>query len=318
MISRALCLGQDLGEHAVDAGLRGDGAGGRPWSPVSMTTVEPHAAQRAHRRRGLRLERRRRPRSARARARRRPGRRPSCPRRPAPRRAAPRAATSTPRASMSARLPSSTRPSGAIASTPCPGTVANAPTGGSASPRVLRAAHDRLADADARSPARPPPPARGRRRPSRRAAGTTRSVTLGRPTVSVPVLSKHDGVDAAERLERRGAADQDAVLGAAAGGDHDGRRRGEPHRARAGDDEHGHGVAERVQERRLRARAATSRRTSARRWRARPGRTPPPRGRPAAGWARASPAPPPRAGRSGPAPSRCRRAWPGRRSSRCG
>ena len=51
------------------------------------------------------------------------------------------------RARPSARaLPSRTRPSGAIASTPWPGMATNVPTGGSARPRSLAAAHDRLAE----------------------------------------------------------------------------------------------------------------------------------------------------------------------------
>ena len=186
---------------------------------------------------------------------------------------------------MSVRLPSSTRPSGASASTPCPGTATNEPTGGSARPRSLARGARSPRRSDARSPARPPRPGRGRRPSVTSRPTTTTSVTLGCPTVSVPVLSKHHGVDAAEALERGGAPDQHTVLGAAAGADHDGRRRGQPQGARAGDDQHGHGVAERVQERRLRPQQPPADERQRRRCRAPPGRTPPPRDRPDAGSA---------------------------------
>ena len=56
-------------------------------------------------------------------------------------------------------------------------------------------------------------------------------------------LVEHDGVDAAGRLEHLGALDQDAELGAAAGADQQRGRRGQPERARAGDDQHGDGGA---------------------------------------------------------------------------
>ena len=64
-------------------------------------------------------------------------------------------------------------------------------------------------------------------------------------------LVDHDGVDLLHDLERLGALDQDARLGAAAGGHHDGDRRGEAERARAGDDQHGDGVHERIGQARL-------------------------------------------------------------------
>ena len=75
-----------------------------------------------------------------------------------------------------------------------------------------------------------------------RSAGRTRrrrptAWTVGRPAVSVPVLSRTTGRHAVRHLERLAAADQDPRLGAATGPDHDGGRRREAHRARAGDDE---------------------------------------------------------------------------------
>ncbi len=51
------------------------------------------------------------------------------------------------------------------------------------------------------------------------------------------LVEYHDS-DRAHQLDRLAVADQDSVLRAESGGDHQRRRRGEPHRARAGDDEH--------------------------------------------------------------------------------
>ncbi|MPN19615.1 hypothetical protein SDC9_166987 [bioreactor metagenome] len=51
---------------------------------------------------------------------------------------------------------------------------------------------------------------------------------------------EHDGADAMRGFERLAALDQNAKFRAFAGADHDGRRRGEPQRAWARDDEHGH------------------------------------------------------------------------------
>ena len=64
------------------------------------------------------------------------------------------------------------------------------------------------------------------------------SMTVICPVVTVPVLSKHDGVDSAGRLEHLGAFDEDAELRAPSGPDEQGGRGGEPERARAGDDQH--------------------------------------------------------------------------------
>ncbi len=65
------------------------------------------------------------------------------------------------------------------------------------------------------------------------------SVTRGWPAVIVPVLSRMIVSSLWARLERLGRADQDAVLGALAGADHDRGRRGQAHGAGAGDDQHG-------------------------------------------------------------------------------
>jgi hypothetical protein len=56
-----------------------------------------------------------------------------------------------------------------------------------------------------------------------------------------PRLVEYDGVEPARKLEDLAALDQDAERGAAAGADHERRRRREAQRARACDDQHGHG-----------------------------------------------------------------------------
>ena len=58
-------------------------------------------------------------------------------------------------------------------------------------------------------------------------------------------LVEHDGVDPAGGLEHLGALDEDAELGAPAGADQQGGRRGQAEGAGAGDDQHGHGGGER-------------------------------------------------------------------------
>ena len=63
-------------------------------------------------------------------------------------------------------------------------------------------------------------------------------------------LVEHDRVHAIEQLERGRVLDQDPELGAAARGDHDRRRRRQPHGAGARDHENGHRAGERVEHRR--------------------------------------------------------------------
>ena len=93
------------------------------------------------------------------------------------------------------------------------------------------------------------------------APNSTTSVTRGLPSVIVPGLVEDDDVELVRRLERGAVADEDAVLGALAGADHDRRRRRESQCARARDDEHGDEVEQRVVERRRRAEAPARRRT---------------------------------------------------------
>ena len=129
------------------------------------------------------------------------------------------------------------------------------------------------------------------------------------PVVSVPVLSRTMAVSLWRVSQRLAALDEDAVLGALAGADHDRGRRGQAQGARAGDDEHGHRSASRRARREGRARGPTTARSTKvapRRCRApRARRRRRPRRR-AAGSAPWSPAPPRRAGRSGRAPCPCR------------
>ena len=78
--------------------------------------------------------------------------------------------------------------------------------------------------------------------PDRRAAGRQR-----------PGLVEHDRVDPLGDLEGLAAADEDPCLGTTTGADHDRGRRGEPHRARAGDDEDRDERGQRQRETRFRA-----------------------------------------------------------------
>src|SRR6266850_1882969 len=98
------------------------------------------------------------------------------------------ASTSMPRASISARLPSSTRPSGAMASTPWPGIVTNPATGGNASPSAL-ACSTTAAPIGCSEPCSAAAASASTSLAGVPSSATT-SVTAGRPTVSVPVLSK--------------------------------------------------------------------------------------------------------------------------------
>ena len=115
---------------------------------------------------------------------------------------------------MSVRLPSSTRPSGAIASIPCPGTVVNSLIGGSARPCSL-------ARATIASPSGCSEPCSAAAASARTSSSDTEgaaitSVTAGLPTVKVPVLSSTATSHAGQQLERRRAPDQDTELGARA------------------------------------------------------------------------------------------------------
>ena len=94
--------------------------------------------------------------------------------------------------------------------------------------------------------------------------GATTTVTEGSPRVMVPVLSRTTAVDALRELERRAVADEDAVLGALAGADHDRRRRGEAHRARAGNDQHRDRARQGIGEARLGAEQSQPRRSAPR------------------------------------------------------
>ena len=179
---------------------------------------------------------------------------------------------------------------------PVPGTVANSPTGGSARPRVLGAGHDRLADADARSPARRPPPARAARPPRRPADRDDVGDARAGRRVSVPVLSNTTvstrcsrSSAAALRISTPCSAPRPVATMMAVGV--------------ASPIAHGQAMTSTAtalvsacSERRLRTEQPPAGERQRGDARARPARTPRPRGRPGAGWAPASPAPPRRAG----------------------
>ena len=114
-----------------------------------------------------------------------------------------------------------------------------------------RRARGRRRRSPARSGARRRPRAR-RRRPAApprrcRPRRTTRASAI-RPRGHGAGLVEHDRVDAAGGLEDLRALDQQPELRAAAGADEQRGRRGEPERARAGDDQHGDGGGERERE----------------------------------------------------------------------
>ena len=145
-------------------------------------------------------------------------------------------------------------------STPRPSRLAKPSTAGSGAELVARRG---------RSPGRSG--ARRRPRARRRAAAPRRGRAVGDDDVDEahPAggdgagLVEHDRVDPAGGLEDLRALDQQAELGAAAGADQQRGRRGEPERARAGDDQHGDGGGERERRRSRRRRARS------RAWRAR-------------------------------------------------
>ena len=103
----------------------------------------------------------------------------------------------------------------------------------SLSPRPRRRSPGR---AGGRSPSRAPRPAPGARLRRLRRRGT-RSVSRGRPSVIVPVLSSRTRVDGGGPLEGVGVAEQDPGPRAAARADEDRRRRRQAQRAGTRDDE---------------------------------------------------------------------------------
>ena len=111
-------------------------------------------------------------------------------------------------------------------------------------PLRLRARRSTARPADARClPAARRPGAA--RRPRDRRAPAARPPATGLPSVSVPVLSKATTSTAVRHFQRLGVLDQDAVARRDAGAGHDGRRRGQPQRAGAGDHQHRDGVEDR-------------------------------------------------------------------------
>jgi hypothetical protein len=128
-----------------------------------------------------------------------------------------------------------------VPSTPLPGTAARKSAELGQAP-TLRALQDR---ARQRMLGALLQAGRERKRSSDAIASGTRSVTTGSPRVSVPVLSTASTLDLLGAFQRLGVLDQDAGARALPGADHDRRRRRQAERARAGDDQHGHGVDQR-------------------------------------------------------------------------
>ena len=185
----------------------------------------------------------------------------------------------------------STRPSapGARPATPRPSTTPSTPRPSRLAKRLdgLGSGAELVARGARRSPARSG--ARRRPRARRRGAAASAASTPSAATTSASAirpgghgagLVEHDRVDAARGLEDLRALDQQPELGAAAGADEQRGRRGEPERARAGDDQHRDGGGERERERPRRRRARS--RAWRPRCRSRPARRRPRRGRRAA------------------------------------
>ena len=232
-------------------------------SPVSITTVTPSALQRAESPRPPTAGSDRRPRSA-------PAGAPStatnstvCPsRRSSSARSASVAGVDAARSHQLARCRASTARPSTRPLTPWPVVDWKSATGRNReTPRVSRRADDRrgermlAAALDRRGePQQLVLGPRRRRRRSRSAAG--------RPSVSVPVLSTTSVSTRASSSSASAFLISTPGVRAAAGADHDGHRRRQAERARAGDDQHRHGVDQRVREARLRARRRPRRRTS--------------------------------------------------------
>ena len=195
-----------------------------------------------------------------------------------------------------------------VAPTPPPTAVANPSIGRNPSSSTPGSGDDGGRRAGARCPSRRTRRGRGPREPRNRRRATTSSTT-GRPRVSVPGLVEHDGVDLVGGLERLAAADEDAGLRAAPGPDHDRGRRGEAHRARAGDDEDRDERDQGVGQPRLGTERHPDEERRGRDDEDESGRRPRRSGRPGARSAPSSPGPARRARRCGRARCRARRAW---------
>ena len=130
-------------------------------------------------------------------------------------------------------------------STPRPGSACASSAAGNGTPLARGRCPAPRAPADVRScccSAAARRSTSSRRRPG---AGTT-ATSAGRPSVSVPVLSKATVVTACATSSACGVLDQDAVARRDAGAGHDRRRRGQAQRAGAGDHQHRHRVDQRL------------------------------------------------------------------------
>ena len=144
-----------------------------------------------------------------------------------------------PRASISRSAPTRTvaarrpRPR-----TPSPAAAAKAVGLAAAQARAARPPRRSRRRWDVRSAIRPRRPGAGRRPRVETVRAAMRSMSSGRPWVSVPVLSKATMRASCSACSASPLAEQDAQSAARPVPDHDRGRRGEAHGAGAGDDQH--------------------------------------------------------------------------------
>ena len=309
-----LAGGQDVGDDLADADLGGDRGGGRGVVARQQHGPEAERLELRARRPRWTASRRRPRRSGRARA-------PSQPTATTVWPCGLRRRRARPRARRRARPRSASR----LGAAGDDGVALDRALDAAA--RVIRGTTRLRGARPPRSPRRPrwpgPPGAPRRARARRRAAAARpRSPPAAGDDGAHPHLPRrhraglveHDRVDAPRRLEHLGPLDQDAELCAATRADEQRGRRGQPERARAGDDQHGDRGRER--EGGARRRRPARSRASPRRGRSRPARRWPRRDRRGAGRAPCRSAPRSRGGRSAPAPCRRRPSSRARRAGR--
>ncbi len=135
----------------------------------------------------------------------------------------PPAGPATPCSSSSRRVPTTTAAPPTVAVTPPPGWAWNSSAGVQRAGRVRGLGEDQPAPAGVRSAARRPRRARSRSSAVAPPSGT-HVAEFELPSVSVPVLSNANAVDAGEPLQGRAALDEHAGAGEPAEGRDDGRR----------------------------------------------------------------------------------------------
>ena len=161
---------------------------------------------------------------------------------------------------MKRSAPTSTARPATRAETPKPGTASKLPST-EATGRASRPPRRWPGRSDARSGS--PRPRRAAARRFRETLGGDEVGQLRPPERQRAGLVEGDDLDFLQALQRLAAAEQDAELGGAAGADHDRGRRGKPHGAGAGDDQHRHRVDQREGQRRLGPKTSQTRKVSA-------------------------------------------------------